>query len=193
MITPENEQLQHGVPGISGKEMVFSDHLSRNVPNDKTNEPTCKVLDLKIHDVYLNASSEKCALLTAEMSKDSVLMTLKNQMIKGWLGQRSECLKDLIEYWNYRDELGILDGLILKGTRIVIPDQCREELLNQLHEGHFGVDRTKLRARDSVYWPNINKDIENLIKTCGTCQENARWNNKDPVLPREIPVSMEYT
>ena len=48
--------------------------------------------------------------------------------------------KDLIEYWNYHDELSILDGLILKGTCIVIPSQCREELLAQLHEGHFGID-----------------------------------------------------
>ena len=52
----------------------------------------------------------------------------------------------------------------------------------------LGVDRTKLRARDSVFWPGINKDIENLVKTCDICQENARRNNKDPVLAREIPM-----
>ena len=48
--------------------------------------------------------------------------------------------------------------------------------------------RTKLRVRDSVFWPGINKDIENLVKTCDICQKNARRNNKDPVLAREIPV-----
>ena len=79
--------------------------------------------------------------------------------------------------------------MILKGTRIVIPKQCREELLAQLHEGHFGIDQTKLRARDSVYWSGINKDIEILIRMCNTWQENARRNNKDPVLPRDIPMS----
>lgn len=40
---------------IPGKEMIFSDHLSRNINSDtKPNEPTCKGLDLKIHDVFLN-------------------------------------------------------------------------------------------------------------------------------------------
>ena len=175
--------------------MIFSDHLSRNmdINAEKTNKPTCKGLDLKIHDVYLNASSEKCASLTAEMSKYLVLMALKNQIINGWPGQRSECLKDLIEYCNYCDELSILNSLILMGTCIVIPDQSRDEILTQLHEGHFGIDHTKPRARDSLYWPDINKDIKNLVKTCETCQENAKRNNKDPVLPREIPMSLWNT
>ena len=69
---------------IPGTEMIFSDHLSRSVDNTKkTNQPTCKGLDLKIHDVYLNASSGKCASLANETFKDGTLVALKNQIIKG--------------------------------------------------------------------------------------------------------------
>ena len=148
---------------------------------------------MNIHDVFLNTNSEKCISLAAEKSKDPVLMALKNQIIKGWPSQRSECLKTLIDYWSYCDELSILDSLILKGTHIVIPNQCRDELLVQLHEGHFGIDHTKLRVHDSVYWPGINKDIEKLVKTCDTCQKNSRRNDKDPVIPREIPATLWST
>ena len=94
----------------------------------------------------------------------------------------------LREYWSFRDELSILDGLVLKGTRIVIPKNCQVELLSKLHEGHFGVDHTKLRARDSIYWLHIGRDIENLVKTCKKCQEFSRRNNKDPAIPRELPL-----
>ena len=87
-----------------------------------------------------------------------------------------------------RDELSVLDGLVLKGSCVVIPESCRDEILAQLHEGPFGIDRTKLYARDSIYWPNINKDIECLVKTCNLCQEHSCRNNKDHVIPREIPV-----
>ena len=59
--------------------MAFSDHLSRNVLKEKSKDPTCQGLEMKIHDVYLNASSEKCASLTAETSKDEVLSALKNK------------------------------------------------------------------------------------------------------------------
>ena len=65
-------------------------------------------------------------------------------IIKGWPEKRDECPPNLKSFWNYRDELSILDGLVLKGTRIIIPEQCQDEVLEKLHEGHFGVDRTKL-------------------------------------------------
>ena len=79
---------------IPGKEMVFSDHLSRNVDTStKPNEPTCKGLDLKIQNVYLNASDDKCLSLAAETDKDETLVALKNQIIKGWPGQRGKCPK----------------------------------------------------------------------------------------------------
>ena len=62
-------------------------------------------------------------------------------IIKGWPERRDECPPNLKSFWNYRDELSILDGLVLKGTRIIIPEQCQEEVLEKLHEGHFGVDK----------------------------------------------------
>ena len=159
---------------ISGKEMIFSDHLSHNViAGDSSNKPTCEGLDLKIHNIYLNTSNDKCLSLATEMSKDPMMQALKHQIIKGWPHSRNECGKNLQDFWNYRDELSVLDGLVLKGSHIVIPESCRDEILDQLHEGHFGTDRTKLCARDSVYWPNINKDIECLVKTCDLCQKHV--------------------
>ena len=62
---------------IPGKEMIFSDHLSHNVTSDSSNKPTCEGLDLKIHDMYLNASDEKCLSLANEMTKDPMMQALK--------------------------------------------------------------------------------------------------------------------
>ena len=174
---------------IPGKEMIFSDHLSCNiVAGENSNKPTYEGLDLRIHDVYLNASDDKCLSLAAETDKDPMMQALKHQIIKGWPHIRSECDKNLHDFWNYRDELSVLDGLVLKGTCILIPESCRDEILDQLHEGHFGIDRTKLHARGSVYWPSINKDIECLVKTCDLCQEHSWRNSKDPAIPRDIPI-----
>ena len=173
---------------IPGKEMIFSDHLSHNIiAGNSSNKPTCEGLDLKIHNVYLNASDDKCLSWAAERDKDPMMQALKHQIIKGWPHIRSECGKSLQDFWNYRNELSVLESLILKGSCIVIPESCRDEILDQLHKGHFGSDRTKLQARDSVYWPNINKDIECLVKTCDLCQEHSCRNNKDPAISRDIP------
>ena len=130
---------------IPGKEMIFSDHLSHNVVAGDNPKPTCEGLDLKIHDIFLNASTEKCKSFMMETGKDPLMQALKHQIIKGWPSIRSECSSNLQDFWNYRDELSVLDGLVLKGMRIVVPESCRNEILDQLHEGHFGIDRTKLR------------------------------------------------
>ena len=131
------------------------DHLSWNIVMKESHEPTCKGLDLKIQDVYLNTSDDKCMSLASETNKDQILVTLKNIIIKGWPETRDNCPQNLRNFWTYRDELSILDGLVLKGVRIVIPEQCRAKVLEKLHEGHFCIDWTKLRARDTVYWPVI--------------------------------------
>ena len=169
--------------------MIFADHLSRNIGMKELHEPTCKGLDIKIQDVYLNTSDEKCVSLAGETDKDGILVTLKNMIIKGWPDMRDNCPQNLRKFGTYWDELSILDGLVLKGVRIVIPKQCKAQVLEKLHEGHFGIEWTKLRARDTVYWLEINKDIEALIRTCEICQEHGHRNNKDIVLAREIPFA----
>ena len=63
---------------IQGKDMVFADHLSRNFSTWESKEPTCSGLDIKINDIYLNASNEKCISLAKETDKDEVLLALKN-------------------------------------------------------------------------------------------------------------------
>ena len=125
---------------IPGKEMIFTDHLSRNIGMKELHEPTCKELDLKIQDIYLNTSDKKCMLLAGETDKDEILVTLKNMIIKGWPEMRDDHPQNLRKFWMYWDELSILDGLVLKGVRIVIPEQCKAEVLGKLHEGHFGIE-----------------------------------------------------
>ena len=64
--------------------MVFDDHLSRNIGNKESNELTCKGLDMKIQDIYLNASEDRCILIAKERERDETLVTSKNVIIKGW-------------------------------------------------------------------------------------------------------------
>ena len=171
-----------------GKDMIFSDHLSHNVNTDteKSKEPICKGLELKVHDVFLNASSGKCVSLANEMSKHPVLIVLKHMIIKGWPRQRGKCPENLKNFWNYQDELSILDRLVLNGRRMVIPSQCQEDILTS-----YILAQITLRCmqRDSVYWHQINNDIEQLVKSCEICQENRCRNNKDPTFPREVPMT----
>ena len=38
-----------------------------------------------------------------------------------------------------------------------------------------------------AYWPNINEDIEQLVKECPTCNKYGRANQKESLLPHSVP------
>ena len=59
-------------------------------------------------------------------------------------------------------------------------------ILDQLHYSHQGVEKTRLQARDVVYWERIKADIENMIKNCSIYQENLA-QPKGTLQPHDIP------
>ena len=98
--------------------------------------------------------------------------------------------------FTYFKAIGLLDnklhvpkenGLVCRGQRLVLPTNCRADALQRLHIGHRGVVTCKTLARQSVYWPNINQDIEALVTNCQSCQENQSSNQHEPLLDRTIP------
>ena len=91
------------------------------------------------------------------------------------------------ENWTFKDELAIADGLIFKGSSMVIPKALRKIILSQIHEAHLGIERSKLRARELVFWPGMSKQIEDMVSNCSTCQERRFTPPREPMIPHEIP------
>ena len=54
-------------------------------------------------------------------AQDNHLQQLKSFIIAGWPDTK-ELNADLRPYWSYRDELVVIDGIIVKGGHIVIPN-----------------------------------------------------------------------
>ena len=63
----------------------------------------------------------------------------------------------------------------------------RADILAQLHQSHQGIETTQLLASEGVYWPNINKDIEHMTRTCTLCQDLANCNKKESLIPHDTP------
>ena len=51
-----------------------------------------------------------------ETDSDPVLTKLKTVIVTGWPENRSEVEPELQDFWNFRDELCICDGLLMKST-----------------------------------------------------------------------------
>nr|XP_054763903.1 uncharacterized protein K02A2.6-like [Lytechinus pictus] len=132
-------------------------------------------------------SEDKRTQLGRETAVDPVMIMLAQIIRDGWpdeFGQVPNCLRT---FWSYRDELGTVNGIVFKGRQVVVPKALQEDILRQLHTSHMGIEKTRRLARDCVYWPGINKDIENIVKTCQACQENQDQQQKEPLEPHEVP------
>ena len=81
----------------------------------------------------------------------------------------------------------------MKAHRIIIPATLQKEILTKLHAPHQGTERTKLRARTSVYWRGLYKDIEETTKTCSTCEELQHSQQKEPLITTEVPPRAWHT
>ena len=49
----------------------------------------------------------------------------------------------------------------------------RPEMLQYVHEGHQGKERCLLRARNTVFWPKMTYNVQELIEKCIICQEHG--------------------
>ena len=108
--------------------------------------------------------------------------------MKGWPETRSELNTKVQDFWNFRDELSVYNDIIFKEERIVIPLSMRPEMLEKMHESHLGIENSRSRARDIMFWPKMSQDIENLISKCAVCQKSRNRNQKEPLHPHEVPT-----
>ena len=123
--------------------------------------------------------------------KDDELALLKHTITQGWPSNIKEVPSVIQSYWTFRDELTIEDGMIFKGTRIVIPAKKWKVVLKLIHEGHLDLNKSKLCAKEIVYWPGLNDQHEKLVPNCELCLKYSQSKCKQKPtmsLGQEIPL-----
>ena len=139
---------------ILGPTNQLADCLSRL----GTQNNSSKLSKLHLYHItnQLNARSNNLNQLHVATQEDDELLLLKHTITHGWLNTIKEVPNKLQAYWTFQEELTIKDGLVWKGTRIVIPKNKHNQILKMIHEGHLGLGKCKLQVKDTVYWLGIN-------------------------------------
>ena len=118
-----------------------------------------------------------------ETSKDKELQSLKHYISTGWPTKRSQIPVSLHPYWNYRDELMVESGILMKNSKVLIPETLKQKYLIQIHQGHQGIEACRSRAREFVFWVNINNDLKEMVEKCDICQSQQ---NSTPIVQKYI-------
>nr|XP_026493651.1 uncharacterized protein K02A2.6-like [Vanessa tameamea] len=162
-----------------GKENI-ADSLSRLCHLEK---PFVNAVEDDIHQIV------KISRPTAVSLQDIIKYSeMDQEILKVKEGIYNNAWDDIVKNYSlFKEELCFYEGLLLRGTRIVIPTQLRKQVLAAAHEGHPGIVLMKARLRTKVWWPRYDKDAETLVKTCKGCTLVSAPNPPNPLKRRELP------
>lgn len=100
--------------------------------------------------------------LREKASKDITLTALYKVIVHGWPEDTSVSSEYLRPYWMYRDELSVQNGIIYKGTQVMVPRSTHKEMLRKIHANHFGAELNIRKAREVLFC----QGWESPYKTC---------------------------
>ena len=118
---------------------------------------------------------------------------LKATILKGLPDHKNQLPEALRQYWQVCRELSIEDDVTLCACRLLIPIAKHKTIMAHLHLAHQGITRTKQRAWLTLYWPEMDNDIENIVTSCTQCQDHLPPNHKEPLpaKPRSVQPFQE--
>ena len=113
----------------------------------------------------LPASEERLKVYHSAQMQDRLCSKVIDFTQSGW-PNKQPVQPDLKPFWEAPGLLTVFNGLLLYGNRIVTPKKLQMETLSKLHHGHQGIQRCRLRAATSVWWPGISNDVEKFVRQC---------------------------
>ncbi|KAF0287543.1 uncharacterized protein FJT64_014051 [Amphibalanus amphitrite] len=139
------------------------------------------------------AALSLAAAVTEEELRDASASDECLDVIRGYLAGRWPRQRDVdpraTGFYQVRDELSQLGPLLFRGERLVVPAALRERVLRNAHEGHQGETRTKQRLRAQFWWPRLDKEVRDLLRSCEVCTQHDGHvrQERPPLQPIPLP------
>nr|XP_039263176.1 uncharacterized protein K02A2.6-like [Styela clava] len=187
---------QYELVYVPGKNQANSDALSRlPLPVKPDYIPPCGLVVNLLEAV--DSTLVKVDAVQSWTRRDPVLSAVMHHAQMGW-PKSSDVDPELQIYRSKETELSVHENCLFWGCRVIIPPQGRQKVLQLLHDGHPGICSMKRIARNHVWWPGVDADIEELVKSCSLCQQLRPSAPQVPASPWSYPngpwqrIHMDY-
>ncbi|UYV80773.1 K02A2.6-like [Cordylochernes scorpioides] len=156
-MTPRIQRLRlrmmrysYSIHHTPGKDIVVADALSRSPikishEKDLENEICSFVQQITSCPPFKDKNMKE---IWQYQNEERVCREIKDYCEKGW-PTKNELSAEAKAFWCLRYEMSVIDGLLMRNSRIYIPNSLRSKVLNSLHEGHLGIEKCRGRARSS--------------------------------------------
>ena len=118
----------------------------------------------------------------SETQRDPQLLKVMQAVQTGqWRG-------DISDFTRFKDEISVYGGLVLRGHRLILPQSLQNQAIDIAHQSHQGIVKTKQLIREKIWYPGIDKLVENAVKSCIPCQASYKGPAKrEPLQPTPLP------
>ena len=178
------QSYDFNVKYIPGKDNI-ADALSRLLPKGGDEKQTSQSEEAENYVRFVAVNATPSAITGREIEEasedDAEISSVRKCLLSGNFENMPKAYVLIV------NELCVYGQLVLRGTRIVMPEKFRSRTLALAHEGHLGIVNTKLNLRSKVWWPNIDKAAERFVRSCHACQTVAKPEPPEPLRSSELP------
>ena len=181
------DRFDFSIEHVPGKLLYTADTLSRAPMPSTCDQAPEELAELAIDATvsHLPMSRDRLLRYQLEQNADPLCSLVIKYCRTEWPGKK-QINEALAPYWEARGNLTLHGNLLLHGSRIVVPAAMQHDTLAKIHTGHQGIEKCRLRARTSVWWPGVSSRIEKLVKNCPHCVKETT-PRKEPLMPTALP------
>ena len=156
--------------------------------------PSTNVRGRKVTEEYINFVCESScpkALSVEDIRKatqeDALLQNVMLCIVSGQWHKYRQC-EEMAIFQKVAPELSVTEqGVILRGHRIVIPSCMRSQIVEIGHEGHQGLVKTKSLLRAKVWFPYMDRAVEQVVRSCVACSAVVKDERMHPLKMSDLP------
>jgi hypothetical protein len=169
-----------------------SDYGSRHPPkNDgftKLEKEQWHIADEQT-EILVNSVLDECLptaitvdILKAETKKNSELVQLRDDILL----RKYPTIKNL-SYKRLFAEFTVVNDVIVRGNRVLVPPSLQADVIGLAHEGHMGIDKTLHLLRETCWFPKMKELVTEFVNSCRPCIAASATTPPTPLSPHMLP------
>jgi len=123
-----------------------------------------------------------------ETQKDPVLQEIMPYVQQQVWPDTHKLPNHLQPYSSFKDELLYDEGCIFKGDKVLIPAVLQKKMAQKAHISHTSLNSSLQRARDTMFWIGMKRDIEDVVNSCSACKVYGPQQQRETLRPHEVPT-----
>ncbi|KAK3749722.1 hypothetical protein QZH41_003773 [Actinostola sp. cb2023] len=172
-------------PVASGKKRLYSQAEAPLIDTEPASDPEDVIGVNLIEELGLESSTLK--RFKDASNKDETSRVVMEYVLKRWPREKDQVDELAKEYWSYKEELSVEDGLLFKSDRIVVPRSLRADMLEEIHGAHMGESKSLSYGRDYVFWPSMTAQVKDKVSSCPICNAFRNRQQRETLHPHDIP------